>query len=114
MSLRLAAEIIFWLSALVLFYTYLGYPSLLALVSWIRPRSVHRAECELSVTVIITAYNEERDLAQKLENTLELDYPRHLVEIIVASDCSNDRTDEIARSFAGRGVRLHRQTERLG
>ncbi len=67
-----------------------------------------------SVSVIIAAYNEERDLAAKLENTLALDYPHSDFEIIVTSDCSSDRTDEITRSFAPRGVRLHRQEERHG
>jgi cellulose synthase/poly-beta-1,6-N-acetylglucosamine synthase-like glycosyltransferase len=67
-----------------------------------------------SVTVIITAYNEEQDIAVKLENTLALDYPKESLEIIVASDCSTDRTDEIVGEFAQRGVRLHRQPERLG
>src|SRR6185503_16546077 len=65
------------------------------------------------VSMIITAYNEERDLPAKLENTLALDYPRDLLEIIVASDCSNDGTDEIVRTYAGR-VRLVRQSQRLG
>ena len=64
--------------------------------------------------MIITAYNEERDLRAKLENTLALDYPAEKLEIIVASDCSSDRTDDIAREFADRGVRLHRQPKRLG
>jgi cellulose synthase/poly-beta-1,6-N-acetylglucosamine synthase-like glycosyltransferase len=64
--------------------------------------------------VIITAYNEELALAAKLEKTLALDYPRELLEIIVASDCSTDRTDQIALGFAPRGVRLHRQAQRLG
>lgn len=114
MNLRLATEIVFWLSAAALLYTYVGYPLLLAALSKLRPRHVRRAELLPSVTVIITAYNEERDLATKLENTLAVDYPKELLEIIVASDCSSDRTDDIARSFAARGVRLHRQTERLG
>ncbi len=114
MNLRLATEIIFWLSAAALLYTYVGYPLLLALLSKLRPRHVRRAEMLPSVTVIITAYNEERDLAAKLENTLAVDYPKELLEIIVASDCSSDRTDDIARSFASRGVRLHRQPERHG
>ena len=113
MILRLAAEVIFWSSAAALFYTYAGYPLLIALVSALRPRRVRRGEIEPTVSVIITAYNEERDLTAKLENTLALDYPRDLLEIIVASDCSSDRTDEIAREFA-HGVRLHRQSERLG
>ncbi|HKR01586.1 MAG TPA: glycosyltransferase family 2 protein [Pyrinomonadaceae bacterium] len=114
MSLRLLAQIIFWSSAAALLYTYVGYPVLVALVSRLRPRAVRRQECEPKVSVIITAYNEERDLRAKLENTLALSYPPELLEIIVASDCSSDRTDEIAREFAARGVRLHRQTERLG
>jgi cellulose synthase/poly-beta-1,6-N-acetylglucosamine synthase-like glycosyltransferase len=114
MILRLAAEAIFWLSAAALCYTYAGYPLLLALVSAVRPNRVRRGEFETTVSIIITAYNEERDLTAKLENTLALDYPRELLEIIVASDCSTDRTDEIAQNFAQRGVRLHRQAERLG
>jgi cellulose synthase/poly-beta-1,6-N-acetylglucosamine synthase-like glycosyltransferase len=114
MMLRLIAEIGFSLSAAALFYTYAGYPLLLAFVSALRPRAVRRGEFEPTVSIIVTAYNEERGLAAKLENTLALDYPRELLEIIVASDCSNDRTDEIARSFARRGVRLYRQSQRLG
>lgn len=114
MTLRLTAEVIFWLSAAALFYTYAGYPLLLALVSAVRPRRVRRGDFESTVSVIITAYNEERDLAAKLENTLALDYPPELFEIIVASDCSSDRTDDIVNEFAPRGVRLHRQPQRLG
>jgi cellulose synthase/poly-beta-1,6-N-acetylglucosamine synthase-like glycosyltransferase len=108
------AEMVFWMSAAMLLYTYAGYPLLLALVSRLRPRAVRRAECTPAISVIITAYNEERDLATKLENTLALDYPADRLDIIVASDCSADRTDEIARDFAERGVRLLRQPERWG
>jgi cellulose synthase/poly-beta-1,6-N-acetylglucosamine synthase-like glycosyltransferase len=114
MSMKLAAEIVFWLSAAALGYTYAGYPLLLLIMSRLRPREVRRGAFEPSVSVIVTAYNEERDLAAKLENTLALDYPRELLEIIVASDCSTDRTDEIANAFADRGVRLARQPQRLG
>lgn len=114
MTLELLAETIFGLSVAALFYTYAGYPLLLAVVSALRPKRVRREKCEPTVTIIITAYNEDRALATKLENTLALDYPSHLTEIIVASDCSNDRTDEIVRDFSSRGVRLCRQPERLG
>jgi cellulose synthase/poly-beta-1,6-N-acetylglucosamine synthase-like glycosyltransferase len=109
-----AATLIFWLSAAALFYTYAGYPLLLLLVSTIRPQRIKRHFFQPTISIIITAYNEARALAAKLENTLALDYPPELLEIIVASDCSTDRTDAITRDFAGRGVRLHRQTERLG
>jgi cellulose synthase/poly-beta-1,6-N-acetylglucosamine synthase-like glycosyltransferase len=107
-------EIIFWIAVVAIAYTYAGYPLLLMLVSRFRGKPVLRREFTPRVTVIIAAYNEERDLAKKLENTLALDYPKSKLEILVTSDCSTDRTDEIVRSFESRGVRLHRQTERLG
>jgi cellulose synthase/poly-beta-1,6-N-acetylglucosamine synthase-like glycosyltransferase len=107
-------EAIFWLSVAAIGYAYIGYPLLLLLLSRIRPKPVKSGHWTPSVTVVIAAYNEERDLAAKLENTLALDYPPSHLEVIVTSDCSSDRTDEIARSFASRGVRLHRQEERHG
>ncbi len=113
--LKFIAELIFWSSVATLIYTYLGYPLLLAVASRLRPLPVRRqAAWTPVVTIIITAYNEELDLAAKLENTLALDYPAEKLEVIVASDCSADRTDEIAVSFAPRGVRWHRQRERRG
>ncbi len=114
MNFALAAQVVWWLSAAALGYTYVGYPLLVYVVSRLRPRPVRRAEWQPTVSVIITAYNEERALAGKLDNTLALDYPADKLEIIVASDCSTDRTDEIVRAYAPRGVRLHRQLERLG
>jgi cellulose synthase/poly-beta-1,6-N-acetylglucosamine synthase-like glycosyltransferase len=114
MSIKFTAEVVFWFSAAALGYTYAGYPILIAALSMLRPKRVRRDKYEPSVTVIITAYNEERALPAKLENTRALDYPGELVEIIVASDCSTDRTDEIARSLEGSGVVLHRQIQRLG
>lgn len=113
-DMNIVAEAVFWLSAAALFYAYIGYPVLLMIVSRLRSHAVQRREWTPTVTVIITAYNEERDIAAKLENTLALDYPKDQLEVIVASDCSTDRTDAIVQSFAGRGVRLHRQAERLG
>ncbi|HVG34520.1 MAG TPA: glycosyltransferase family 2 protein [Pyrinomonadaceae bacterium] len=116
MNIRLISEIVFWSSALALLYTYVGYPLLLLIVSTLRPLAVKRgADSELPETsVIITAYNEERDLRAKLENTLALDYPAEKLEVIVASDCSTDGTDEIVREYAARGVQLLRQPVRLG
>ena len=112
--MRENVEAIFWLSLAAIGYAYVGYPLLLIVLGRLRPRPVRSGHWTPSVTVIIAAYNEERDLAAKLENTLALDYPPSHLEIIVTSDCSSDRTDEIARSFASRGVKLHRQEERHG
>ena len=114
MSLSVIAEFTFWISVAALVYTYAGYPVLLFVVSSLRPRPVRREAIAPLVSIIITAHNEERDLETKLENTLALDYPEERLEIIVASDCSSDRTDEIVEGFANRGVRLFRQTKRLG
>ena len=81
-------QICFFTGAALLCYTYAGYPLLLLIVSRLRSRPIRRAEWTPHVSVIITAYNEERDIAAKLENTLALDYPAEKLEIIVASDGS--------------------------
>jgi cellulose synthase/poly-beta-1,6-N-acetylglucosamine synthase-like glycosyltransferase len=108
------AQAVFWISVAALVYAYAGYPLLLWLMSRWRVREVKTAPYEPFVSVVITAYNEERDLRAKLENTLALDYPADKLEILVASDCSADATDDIAREFAPLGVRLHRQLKREG
>ena len=107
-------EVVFWLSVAVVLYAYLGYLLLLILLNKLRPKPLFTQAWTPSVSVIIAAYNEQRDLAAKLENTLAIDYPKSHLEIIVTSDCSSDRTDEIAREFAPRGVRLHSQKVMLG
>lgn len=110
----LTFKVLFWLSAAATIYAYVGYTLLVWLVSLVRPRRIQRSEIEPTVSVIIAAYNEEAGLRAKLENTLRLDYPADKLEIIVASDCSTDRTDDIAREYSARGVRLVRQAERFG
>lgn len=110
----LAAQILFWSSLLALFYTYIGYPLLVYLVSLLRPLKVKRSKIEPTVTVIITAYNEEKDIRTKLENTLQIEYPKDKIDILVASDGSTDKTDEIVKEFANQGVKLFRQEGRVG
>jgi cellulose synthase/poly-beta-1,6-N-acetylglucosamine synthase-like glycosyltransferase len=110
----MVAEVIFIASVVVLTYTYFGYPALVYVLSLLFGRNVRTANITPRVSVIITARNEERDIAAKLENTLALEYPNDKREIIVASDCSMDQTDAIVRSYAARGVILHRPLVRLG
>ena len=112
--MKIAMEMAFWLSAAALLYAYAGYPLLLFIVSIFRPLTVRAGDYQPTVSIIITAYNEELVLAAKLENTLALGYPHELMEIIVASDCSTDRTDDIVRKYSGQRVKLVRQPERLG
>lgn len=102
------ALILFLLTVAVLAYQYVGYPLTLAVLAWLRrDRPVRPGTGTPSVTLVISVYNEEGVLRQKLDNALALDYPRDRVEILVASDGSTDRTAAIAREFASRGVVLH-------
>jgi glycosyltransferase involved in cell wall biosynthesis len=107
------AEIAFWFSVALALYAYAGYPCALMAIGLVRERPVRRAPVTPRVSFVITARNEEARIAQKLENTLIQDYPAEALEIVVASDCSTDRTDAIVRA-SGERVRLVRATERLG
>lgn len=97
---------IFWTCFLLTGYVYFIYPMLLTRLSRFIGRHYIRNEIAPPVSIVISAFNEERTIAQKIENTLSLDYPRELVEIIVGSDGSTDRTGEIVRSYEDKGVRL--------
>jgi cellulose synthase/poly-beta-1,6-N-acetylglucosamine synthase-like glycosyltransferase len=110
----LLAQAVFIAAVALMAFIYVGYPALILAISFAFRRPVRRDDITPRVSVIIAAYNEERDIAAKLKNTLELDYPRDRMEVIVASDCSSDRTDEIVRGFASQGVILYQQPERFG
>jgi glycosyltransferase involved in cell wall biosynthesis len=105
--------ILFWSSVALVFYAYAGYPLALLALASVRNRAVAKAAIAPRVSFIITAYNEERRLREKIENTLGQIYPEGRLEVIVASDGSTDATDDIARSFGDR-VRLVRGRERKG
>ena len=106
--------ILFWISTGLIVYAYLGYPVLLWVLSLLRNRVVITADFTPFVTFIIAVYNEQESIAGKLENTLKLRYPGEKLEIIVASDCSSDQTDEIVHSYKERGIRLIRASARKG
>jgi len=111
-------EILFYMTALLSFYSYFFYPLLLKLLP-VRQSTDRNSNNEGSVNIpnlslIITAHNEEHRIREKLENTLEINYPSELLEIIVASDFSTDETDQIVESYASKGVRLVRADERKG
>lgn len=109
-------KVIFWVSLALVFYTYVGYPLILvAIVALWRPRPTKQDESFLpTVSLVIAAYNEERVLQEKLENSLALDYPKERLEIVVASDGSTDATSAIARSYANQGIILHEVFPRGG
>ena len=108
----------FWVSLLAISYAYVGYPAVLWLVSrsgMLGGRSGTGQDTHLpSVTIIVSAFNEEKVIGEKIENTLSLDYPQELLEIVIASDGSSDRTCEIALEFANKGVVLRHYEGRIG
>jgi len=105
---QIVSVAVFALAGTVALYALVGYPLLL---NWLARRAsnpVHKDDKLRTVSFVIAVYNGEKFLARKLRTILDLNYPRELIEILVVSDGSTDRTDEIARSFARQGVRFLR------
>ncbi|MBW3550041.1 MAG: glycosyltransferase family 2 protein [Proteobacteria bacterium] len=107
-------EVLLWGSIMMLAYIYLGYPLLVILLGRVFRRPVASGPDLPYITMIISAYNEEKHIAEKIDNMLSLDYPHDRLEIIVASDGSDDATDQIVRDCAISNVRLLRIEGRLG
>jgi cellulose synthase/poly-beta-1,6-N-acetylglucosamine synthase-like glycosyltransferase len=106
--------IFFIVLLLLLFYTYTGYFLLLKIISFFRSNPVQRGEYFPEATLLIPVYNCEKVIRGKLENCLNLDYLQEKLKIIVISDSSTDRTEEIAQSFQDQGVKLIRLEKRGG
>ncbi len=98
--------LVFWFSLAVCVYIYFGYPALLWVLSKVRPKPVREGNVTPSVTFVIAAYNEEKVIGEKIENTLSLDYPADRLEVLVVSNGSTDRTNEIVASWKDPRVRL--------
>jgi cellulose synthase/poly-beta-1,6-N-acetylglucosamine synthase-like glycosyltransferase len=95
-------------------YAYIGYPLLLWLIAKLVPPRQSVRATDLGLTLIIAAHNEDAGIREKLEATLRLNYPRQNLQILVASDGSTDRTNEIVREFHARGVELLEINDRMG
>ena len=108
------AELLFWAALVGMAYAYLGYPLFLLVLSKFRTRPVRRAHIAPDVTLIIAAHNEERCIREKLDNTLSLEYPCDKLQVIVASDGSDDRTNEIVLDYERHGVELVATSCRTG
>ncbi|MCB0035896.1 MAG: glycosyltransferase, partial [Anaerolineales bacterium] len=106
--------ILFWFFVIIVIYAYAGYPALLTIVARIKNRQPQTADITPPVTLLIAAYNEETTIAAKLENSLQLDYPRDKLQILVTADGSSDRTPEIVEQFADRGIELNYSPPRKG
>jgi cellulose synthase/poly-beta-1,6-N-acetylglucosamine synthase-like glycosyltransferase len=108
-------SIAFWFALILVFHVYLGYYTMLYLLCFFKNDNRYKDETHLPhVTFIISAYNEAGVIRQKIENSLGIDYPKDLFEIIVVSDASTDDTDKIVSEYAEKGVLLLRQEKRKG
>jgi cellulose synthase/poly-beta-1,6-N-acetylglucosamine synthase-like glycosyltransferase len=102
----LALKIVFWGSLGALLWTHVGYPLAAALAARARRRRVVSSAIEPAVSVIVAAHNEEDVIERRVRNLLELDYPPDRLEVVVASDASADRTDEIVEGLAAEDGRV--------
>jgi cellulose synthase/poly-beta-1,6-N-acetylglucosamine synthase-like glycosyltransferase len=98
--------IVFWGAVALLIYTYVLFPLIIVVRGVLLRQAYQTAEIEPRISVIIAAYNEQEDIGSKLTNVLSLDYPREKLEIIVASDGSDDNTNQVVEGFADQGVKL--------
>ncbi|HHJ34396.1 MAG TPA: glycosyltransferase family 2 protein, partial [Gammaproteobacteria bacterium] len=115
-------EKLFWFNLVLVLYIYLGYPALINLLALFKTSASKddvRGETDglPSVSILIAAYNEEKDIKATIINKTELDYPGDRLEILVVSDESTDATDAIVKELAEESdisIRLFRQKPRRG
>src|SRR3954451_3010924 len=102
----IAAIVLFWGSLAALAWTHALYPLAVVLAARVHTRRVALDDSYLPfVAVIVTAYNEESAIERRLENLRGLDYPPELIELVVTSDASTDRTEELAEAAGARVIR---------
>jgi cellulose synthase/poly-beta-1,6-N-acetylglucosamine synthase-like glycosyltransferase len=102
----LAVKIVFWVSLAALLWTHVGYALAAAVAARMRRRRVDARDIEPSVSVVVAAHDEEDVIERRVQNLLELEYPAHLLEVVVASDASTDRTDKIVEALAAKDSRV--------
>jgi cellulose synthase/poly-beta-1,6-N-acetylglucosamine synthase-like glycosyltransferase len=105
-----AFAVVFWASAGLVLYAYVGYPVLIWVLSRVfgnKPIPPTVADADLpAVSILVAAFNEEKEIRDRIVNAIKQNYPKGMLEVVIASDGSSDRTNEIARGFEGHGVRL--------
>jgi len=107
-------ELFFWFSLGMLFYAYFGYPLVLAILSTFKKRGGRKSKIIPSVSFIVVAHNEEKTIREKIENTINLQYPKERLEVMVVSDGSTDKTEEVIEQFQEQGVKLIGSPSRIG
>ncbi|HEY3975207.1 MAG TPA: glycosyltransferase [Candidatus Sulfotelmatobacter sp.] len=107
-------KIVFWIGAGWLLYVYAGYPIALWLLGCFRRVHPVAGDALPTVSVLISARNEEKDIEWKVRQTLAWDYPVEQLQVLVASDASEDRTDALLHSIRDPRFGFIRLPERVG
>lgn len=120
-------DVLVWFSLLTLLYTYIGYPLLIYFLAicfegycWIFRKTSERKNTRDDkngwplVSVLIPAFNEENVIRKKVENTLELDYPKDRLQILIVSDGSTDQTNDMLASYGANEIEFVTMPERMG
>lgn len=107
-------EIFFWLSLILLFYTFIGYPVLLLMAAIFYHNRVKKSYITPKITIVVTVHNEVSNIENRINNLLSQNYPKDLLSILVVSDGSQDNTVDIARGFDPRCVQIMEIKERVG
>lgn len=96
-------EIVFWLGVAIPVFAYLGYPATLVILRRILHAEVMKKSITPRLSLLVPAYNESSNIERKIRNSLALDYPPELLEIVIACDGCKDRTAELAQNLAHSG-----------
>lgn len=105
---------VFGMSSGLILYAYAIYPALLTVLSSRRRPSPPLPSAWPTVTVLVSVFNEEKHIRERIENLLSLDYPADKLDILVGSDGSTDRTNEMVQSYSDPRIRLHAFMTRRG
>jgi biofilm PGA synthesis N-glycosyltransferase PgaC len=107
-------EILFWISLALIVYCYLAYPLLVYVLSSFAANSAAKSDFEPTVSIILSAYNEEEFIVDKIKNLLSLDYPADKIEILIGSDGSTDQTNNLVKSLVSPQISFYLFLERRG
>ncbi|MCK4965976.1 glycosyltransferase, partial [bacterium] len=108
-------EYIFWTILFLIVYSLFGYLTVIFLLSKIvRKRRIFDDRFIPSVSMLISAYNEDTVIAQKIENFIRMDYPEDKLQILIGSDGSTDATNEILKKFENDRIRIFLYSGRKG
>ncbi len=102
----LVTIITFWTILFLIIYTYFGYPILMKFLSKVIKKHVKKANIQPFISIIIPVHNEGKIIKRKIKNTLDIDYPKERIEVIVISDNSNDQTHEIVEDFVKKNKQI--------